>query len=151
MFVQPCLNGTAPTDERCPIEPVPFRGAPCSDAAGTEKDYRFYGELLARSPTGRHWSDGYASWWFNYVDDVDGSVHQVWMDDVVSLRVKYGLVAGAGLRGVGMWAADFLNYSRPLLNETREMWVAIGEAASRGVAAGGVEVVAEHMLAVDVE
>ena len=129
-----CLNTTQPTDERCPIEAIPFRGAPCSDAAGVERDYELYHALLARSPTGRRWSEQYASWYFNYVHGEDGAVHQVWMDDVVSLRHKYGLVGREALRGVGMWTADFLNYSQPLSNETRHMWTAIGEAASRGTA-----------------
>ena len=129
----PCVNGTDPTDSRCAIDPVPFRGAPCSDAAGTEKDYLLYTQLLAHSPTGRHWSQQYASWWFNYLHPTDGTVHQVWMDDVVSLRVKYELIVRMQLRGVGMWTADFLNYSMPVANETNQMWVEIGEAAARGV------------------
>ena len=156
----PCINGTQPTDSRCEIDAVPFRGAPCSDAAGRERNFAEYGDLLAISPTGRHWSAQYASWWFNYVHPDDGVVHQVWMDDVVSLRVKYRLVERHELRGVGMWAADFLNYTEPVVEETRHMWAAIGEAAARGVSGGsgdvrgaerGVEAVTEWVATVSEE
>merc|ERR1711964_683895 len=34
-----CANGTSPTARYCPIPAVPFRGAPCSDAAGGEENY----------------------------------------------------------------------------------------------------------------
>lgn len=147
----PCSNSTLPTDSRCTIEPVPFRGAPCSDAAGTERDYEQYSALLAVSTTGRQWSQQYASWWFNYVHPTTGAVHQVWMDDVVSLQVKYRLIEREGLRGVGMWTADFLNYSLPLLNETRQMWVAIGEAAASGVGSVVEEEASRRVEAVDEE
>ena len=29
-----------PEDDLCPLAEVPFQGAPCSDAAGSQKDYR---------------------------------------------------------------------------------------------------------------
>ena len=79
---------------------------------------------------------------------------QVWMDDVESLSVKYEMAKRMGLRGVGMWTADFLNYSQPIVNTTKEMWQAMkivvgqmketvgsrtaGRGAERG--AGGVRV-----------
>jgi di-N-acetylchitobiase len=125
-YSYPCLNGTEPEAERCEIEHVPFQGAPCSDAAGTEIDFVIAMALLRdRTTTGPRWNEQYGSWWFNYVDDSTGRVHQVWFDDVTSLTLKYQFARAAGLRGVGMWTADFLDYSSPLPQQTMDMWHAL--------------------------
>ena len=54
-------------------------------------------------------------------------MHQIWYDDIESLSFKYYVAYWAGLRGVGMWEADSLDYSdspqkRALV---RNMWRAL--------------------------
>ena len=39
--------------------------------------------------------------YFNY--SLEGSVHEVWFEDVRSLSAKFGLVKEYGLRGMGYW------------------------------------------------
>ena len=37
-------------------------------------------------------------------------MHQMWFDDPKSLTYKYNYAVSIGLRGVGMWEADALDY-----------------------------------------
>ena len=48
---------------------------------------------------------------------------QFWYDDRESLVIKYELAQELGLRGVGMWNADGLDYSDP--DMVKDMWSAI--------------------------
>lgn len=53
---------------------------------------------------------------------------QVWYDSPASLAAKYRLAAELGLRGVGMWHLDCLDYScsEPhCRDETRAVWAAV--------------------------
>lgn len=54
---------------------------------------------------------------------------QVWYDDPRSLELRYRLAAELGLRGVGLWNLDLLNYSETASlaaqQQTREMWAAL--------------------------
>jgi len=53
----------------CTIEHVPFRGAPCSDAAGTQYDYKYCRELLRfNSTTGRQIDKRTGGIFFNYIN-----------------------------------------------------------------------------------
>ena len=63
--------------------------------------------VLESSTTGRHWDDQSSSPYFSFVDD-DGTVNQVRYDDPNSLRLKFGMAAELGLRGVGVWHLDAL-------------------------------------------
>ncbi|MBE5892531.1 MAG: LysM peptidoglycan-binding domain-containing protein [Lachnospiraceae bacterium] len=48
--------------------------------------------------------DGLAmSPFFNYTDPADGSLHEVWFEDVRSLQAKFDLIKEYGLRGCGYW------------------------------------------------
>jgi len=78
----PCTNTNASRRLTiCDIKPTPYRGAPCSDAAGSEMNYRDVLLLLRdNSTTGRMWDSEFASPWFDYVDVADGTVHQVRFD-----------------------------------------------------------------------
>ena len=40
---------------------------------------------------------------FNYTDPSDGSLHEVWFEDVRSLQAKFDLIKEYGLRGCGYW------------------------------------------------
>jgi len=53
---------------------------------------------------------------------------QVWYDSPSSLELKYKLAAELGLRGVGTWHLDCLDYrctSPQCRNETDAMWAAV--------------------------
>ena len=54
---------------------------------------------------------------------------QVWFDDPRSLELRYRLAAELGLRGVGVWNLDLLDYSETAglaaQQQTREMWAAL--------------------------
>jgi len=118
----------------CLIRPVPFRGCPCSDAAGREIDYadvvrracllllchylatlpcplqltqKMLHAVLRTSTTGRLWDEQSGSPYFSFVDN-DGTINQVRYDDPDSLRLKFGMAAELGLRGVGVWHLDAL-------------------------------------------
>lgn len=56
----------------------------------------------------RRWDDGTASPWYAW--QTGGTWHQVWYDDVDSLRAKYRMIVDQDLGGVGIWA---LNYDAP--------------------------------------
>jgi spore germination protein YaaH len=89
---------------------VPFFGAPCSDAAGSELGWINVQEMLADASVLRTNVTEDAllvSPWFNFQAQ-DGSIHQLWFDDVSSLRPKFQLAAQYNLRGVGVWNFDCL-------------------------------------------
>ncbi|KAK7889449.1 hypothetical protein WMY93_025009 [Mugilogobius chulae] len=101
----PCLNLTQ--EGICFIEKVPFRGAPCSDAAGKQKPYSWIMKQVNSSLTGRLWDNQQKAPYFNYEDD-KGQTHQVWYDDPQSLCPKANAVMSKGLRGIGMWNGNIL-------------------------------------------
>ncbi|XP_035689824.1 di-N-acetylchitobiase-like [Branchiostoma floridae] len=115
----PCLDLSK--DDVCSIKKVPFRGAPCSDAAGRQVDFKDIMRLMGNSS--RKWSDIFKSPYFNFQEG--GITHQMWFDDPVSLQYKYGWALKQGLRGVGMWHGDTLDYvtSDPeVKDQTQAMW-----------------------------
>ena len=107
------LSGGNATARFCEIATVPFRGAPCSDAAGRERSYGDLWQLMHNStqPTTPVRLDQLlVSKFFNY-RAADGSLHQVWLDDPDTLRPKFALAKSLGLRGVGVWNFDLLDYT----------------------------------------
>jgi len=134
-----CLNNKS---DPCYIKPVPFRGCPCSDAAGREIELKTVMTRLATALDGRHWDDQLKSPYFTYrsgqfnlrqehTPKADGTwpfpVHQVWYDDPESLGYKYRLAKGMGLRGIGMFMADFPDYfgDEAARKLAKEMWDAM--------------------------
>jgi Di-N-acetylchitobiase len=125
-------NGTAPTPDQniCTIRSVPFRGAACSDAAGSEICYSQIMPLLRNNATRPYaWNGTLVSPFFNFLDETNGgAVTQVWFDDPRSLAVKYAYAKGQGFGGVGMWHVDCVDYQSadPVVQaETAAMWAAI--------------------------
>ena len=82
---------------------------------------------------------------------------QVWFDSPASLEAKYALAAQLGLRGVGMWHLDCLDYrcgDAACRGETAAMWRALraftrpaaggaGAQQAAGATADGVRLPAE--------
>lgn len=115
----PCINPANLTV--CPIQPVPFRGAPCSDAVAPELDYHVVERLLSSSQaiTKRQWDAAAKSPWFDYRTS-QGHIHQLWYDDVESLTLKCELAKSLHIRGVGVWEADALDYTNH--SQAQQMW-----------------------------
>ncbi|EGZ20514.1 hypothetical protein PHYSODRAFT_345489 [Phytophthora sojae] len=128
----PCLGpqqGAVIDDaSRCRIRPVPFFGAPCSDAAGGQVDYADVQRLVKRHGLVEQWDPTTETPFVWYAQE--GHQSQIWFDNPRSLRAKYRLVRELGLRGVGMWNADTLDYSGggSAANDTRLMWSSLAEA-----------------------
>jgi len=122
-----CQNTSDPQVQTCAIKAVPFRGAPCSDAAGMEVNFAQIMDMLANnSTTGRLWDPVSRSPYMNYRHSTTSLIHQVWFDDPESLRAKYELATGLGLRGVGMWHVNALDYgSSRAKQQSAEMWAAL--------------------------
>ncbi|XP_062621506.1 di-N-acetylchitobiase-like [Saccostrea cucullata] len=96
-------------DNKCAIKHVPFRGINCSDAAGSEINYSYImSSLLPKSSTGRIWDKKTLSPYFNFVNNT--VTYQIWYDDPESLVLKYNISTYHGLRGVGMWNADAVDF-----------------------------------------
>lgn len=60
-------------------------------------------------------------------DSSSGNTHQMWYDDPESLGLKYQYAVDNDLRGVGMWTANFLDYTDTPEGEKQrsEMWGAL--------------------------
>ncbi|TRZ22502.1 hypothetical protein HGM15179_004583, partial [Zosterops borbonicus] len=63
----------------------------------------------------------------NLSTDSLGQFHQVWFDDPHSISLKAAYVKSRGLRGIGMWNGNSLDYSREAAAEqqTQAMWQAL--------------------------
>ena len=72
----PCESFDAATST-CTIAKVPFRGAPCSDAAGKEYSFSWIQRNLKESGATRLWNATQLSPFYNFVDKSDGKHHQV--------------------------------------------------------------------------
>lgn len=59
--------------------------------------------------------------------DDKGQIHQVWYDDPQSICPKADYVTSKGLRGIGMWNGNILDYSdEPVARQqTAMMWNAL--------------------------
>ncbi|XP_060629822.2 di-N-acetylchitobiase-like [Anolis sagrei] len=119
-----CLSLTK--DHICSIAKVPFRGAPCSDAAGRQVPYKGIMSEEKSSFTGILWNDEYKAPFLEYKAP-NGVFHQVWFDDPRSISLKAAYVTERGLRGIGMWNGDCLNYSGGSVaqEQTEAMWEAL--------------------------
>ncbi|KAJ1171281.1 hypothetical protein NDU88_003146 [Pleurodeles waltl] len=119
-----CVNLTE--DGKCTLKKVPFRGAPCSDAAGRQVPYKAIMKQVNSSISGRLWDEQQMAPYYNY-RDTKGIFHQVWYDDPRSISLKAAYVAERGLRGIGMWNGNLLDYSSDPVakQQTEDMWNAL--------------------------
>ncbi|KAM4022807.1 di-N-acetylchitobiase isoform 1-T1 [Anomaloglossus baeobatrachus] len=119
-----CLNLTK--DNRCKLTKKPFRGAECSDAVGRQVPYRVIMKQVNDSVSGRLWDEVQKAPFYNYKDS-KGNIHQVWYDDPQSISLKAAYIKKLGLRGIGMWNGDLLDYSNDPIaqKQTADMWKAL--------------------------
>ncbi|XP_069795478.1 di-N-acetylchitobiase-like [Narcine bancroftii] len=110
---------------RCTLRSVPFRGAPCSDAVGKQIPYKEIMQHVNQSITGRIWDVDQKSPYYIY--QLNNTYHEVWYDDPQSIFMKTLISKKFNLRGVGVWNANLLDYSKGASTEkpTEEMWNAL--------------------------
>uniref|UniRef100_A0A2K5CQH7 Di-N-acetylchitobiase n=1 Tax=Aotus nancymaae TaxID=37293 RepID=A0A2K5CQH7_AOTNA len=116
-----CLNLSE--DHVCTIAKVPFRGAPCSDAAGRQVPCKLIMKQINSSISGNQWDQDQQAPYYNYKDPA-GHFHQVWYDNPQSISLKATYIQNYGLQGIGMWNANCLDYSGDAVakQQAEEMW-----------------------------
>lgn len=107
-------------DTRCYIERVPFRGVNCSDAAGVQLPYSSVQALLQKYSNDWQYDPHSRTYSLLYKDTETGRYHQTWFDLTDSFETKYMIATGFSLRGVGMWTANYLDYT--LTDQVKSMW-----------------------------
>ncbi|CEG46320.1 Di-N-acetylchitobiase, putative [Plasmopara halstedii] len=112
-------------DALCQIQQIPFLGAPCSDAAGEQIDYGNIRRLIKENGLVEQW-DMMTLSPFVWLSTQEGGQSQIWFDNPRSLEEKYSIVRDLGLRGVGMWNADSLDYSAA--DDSKAMWSSLAAA-----------------------
>ncbi|XP_059583984.1 LOW QUALITY PROTEIN: di-N-acetylchitobiase-like [Alligator mississippiensis] len=119
-----CLNLSK--DHICFFSKVPFHGDLCSDSARFQVSYKAMMKQVNSSISGRLWDKEQKAPYYEYKDAL-GHFHQVWYDDPQSISLKAAYVQKRGLRGIGMWNANCLDYSRTPVAEqqTEAMWQAL--------------------------
>lgn len=76
---------------------------------------------------GKNWDSGYTygpdgGSWTPYYCYVSSANRQVWYDDAVSLKTKFGLANRLGLGGIGMWALNYDSGRTELWEEIRRQF-----------------------------
>ncbi|XP_059164007.1 uncharacterized protein LOC131946963 [Physella acuta] len=97
--------------DKCYIQEVPFRGVNCSDAAGKQFDYGYIYKLLQTMPGNYRWNATSSTPYITVPGTSSAQAYQVQFDNPQSLKLKYDLAASLGLRGVGMWNIDSLEFT----------------------------------------
>jgi len=131
--VYPCTPGTDKSARYCPIAAAPWRDSNCTDAKADAVEFKDLAALGKSSVDGPQRDGILQQGWMNHIDQASANVTQLWYDDLESLGVKYRLVAEKGLKGVGIWTTNMLDYGpAPSFNDsalipqaTRDMWTAV--------------------------
>jgi len=120
----PCINMENATV--CPLALAPWRDALCTDLHAPEYSYaEIVKTYLPKSTTGRMWDPVSKSPFMNYVDN-KGNTRQIWYDDIESITDKVMWAKTQNdLRGVGMYTADFLDYSDT--KTSSNFWMAMND------------------------
>jgi Di-N-acetylchitobiase len=124
-YKYPCLPGTAEDAMVCPIQPVPFRGANCSDAAGSQVPHAEAIRVIQKHNATVRREESSQTLFFNVVEE-EGVVVQYWMEDPYLLRKKCRWAKEQGLAGVGPYNFQYLD---PVTQEEESaaMWSAFDE------------------------
>lgn len=115
----PCIRFRGGEAHKCWIEYEPFRGVNCSDAIGIQ---RGYSDIVANYlPKGTYYFDDHSKEYsITYVNQATNQTHLIWYDTTYSYNLKYQTVQMLGLRGIGIWHLNHLNYSRSY--DVNELW-----------------------------
>ncbi|XP_068098553.1 di-N-acetylchitobiase-like [Hyperolius riggenbachi] len=110
-------------DNKCTLKKWAFEVAPWSAAVGNQVGYS---TIMKQVNGSRLWDDEQKAPFYNY-KDTQGHDHQVWYDDPQSISLKVDYIKKFGLRGIGMWHADLLDYSDDPVaqQQSKDMWKAL--------------------------
>ncbi|XP_040843298.1 di-N-acetylchitobiase isoform X2 [Ochotona curzoniae] len=115
-------------DEQSQIwsECIAAANAPLNQTLAGYSDYTRMGINPKKLVMGVPWY-GYDYTCLNLSKDHAGHFHQVWYDNPQSISLKAEYVTHYGLRGIGMWNANCLDYSGDAVakQQTEEMWKAL--------------------------
>lgn len=99
----------------CSIAKVPFRGAPCSDAAGKQKPYKWIMKQVESSLSGRMWDSKQQAPYFNYkVHDLYFKFLKLYGSAMVSAW-KCSTMCGLDFAGLNK---DYLSFCQVLASPT---------------------------------
>ncbi|KAM3840698.1 di-N-acetylchitobiase-like [Vipera latastei] len=102
-----------------------FSGAPCNNATIRQAPYRIIMTLEKTSTSEILWDEEQKAPFLEYKDS-KGAFHQVWFDNPKSISLKSTYAKERGLRGIGMWNANCLDYSSDAAQQqTETMWKAL--------------------------
>jgi di-N-acetylchitobiase len=103
-----------------------------ADAAHSQIALSVIMQLYEHNIGGLKWNDKYKSPYF--VIKEAGLYHEIWFDNVESLELKFDLAVSFGLKGLGMWRADALDYDTNNVNVAKfnsELWNSINYYVSK--------------------
>ncbi|XP_063795031.1 di-N-acetylchitobiase-like [Pseudophryne corroboree] len=119
-----CLQLTE--TNQCKVQRPALRRPGYREAVGDQVGYGSIMRQLNSSLSGRLWDDEQKAAFYNYKGS-QGKIHQVWYDDPQSISLKAAYIRKLGLRGIGMWHGDTLDYSSDPVaqQQTKDMWEAL--------------------------
>ncbi|XP_026534211.1 di-N-acetylchitobiase [Notechis scutatus] len=112
-------------DHVCFLAKKVFPGALCNNVI-RQTPYRIIMTLEKTSTSGILWDEEQKAPFLEYKDS-NGAFHQLWFDNAKSISLKAAYAKERGLRGIGMWNANCLDYSASIAaQQQREaMWKAL--------------------------
>ncbi|ELK06296.1 di-N-acetylchitobiase [Pteropus alecto] len=110
----------------CTTAKVPYKKGPCLGAKSHQVTYKTIMKQVNNSISGIRWNKDQQAPYYNYKDSA-GHFHQVWYDNPQSISLKAAFIQTRGLRGIGMWNANCLDYSGDAVakQQTEDMWKAL--------------------------
>ncbi|KAJ7332549.1 hypothetical protein JRQ81_014729 [Phrynocephalus forsythii] len=110
----------------CSLAKIPFQWFSCPRASALQVPYRTIMKQENGSLSGILWDEENKAPYLEY-QDANGTFHQVWFDNPKSISLKAAYVKEHGLRGIGMWNANCLDYSGGSVpqEQTEAMWEAL--------------------------
>lgn len=135
-YVYPCQQPADIVVEVCQIASVPFRGVPCSDAAGHQWNYGYIHDYLENQPEGQRFTPITVNTTASYVTTTINAslifpsntynglnVAAMFFDNAETLAQKFAVAKAWGLRGVSMWNMDSVDYQNPAASQvTKGIW-----------------------------
>ena len=88
-----------------------------ADASQSQVDLSAIIKLFDENIGGLKWDDKSKSPYF--VIKISGLYHEIWFDNIKSLEIKFDLALSFGLKGLGMWRADALDYNSKNMNVSK--------------------------------
>ena len=135
-YVYPCLNAESLSFEECQIPSVPFRGCPCSDAAGGQiifsdimqkaRNSSFpHSAIITNTDMSKNETGSFATFNAIWPDPTypGTKYRKFYFDNADTLREKYAAAKDLNLRGLAIWSVDMIYAtSKESARDAKEMW-----------------------------